>query len=119
MGIQSAFRPFWLNALISFLLAVPGWAVGLALSRLMMEDGDVGHLASRSLWWSWLPAIFFVGLAIGLVRAWSMNRAATGYRRATPGLSDNERVAAAKAVTRGPVPSEPAVRAAARTLAGR
>jgi hypothetical protein len=118
MGIQSIFRPFWVNALIAFSLGVPGLAIALSLSRLMMEDGDIGHLASQSIWLSWLPGILLGAFAIGLAGAWSKSRAATRYRRAAPGLSDGERMAAAKAVTRGPIPSEPAVRAAARTFAG-
>lgn len=117
MGIQSIFRPAWLNALMAFLFGVPAVAVALSLNRLAMEDSNVAHLASSSIWLSWLPFIFTAALVIGLVSAWSKSRTATRYRRATPGLSDDERMAAAKAVTDGSVPAEPSVRAAARTFA--
>lgn len=117
MGIQSVFRPFWWNALIAFMAAVPGLAIVMSLSRLATEDSNVGHLAARSVWLSWLPGIFFGALAIGLVSAWSKSRAAARYRRALPGLSDGQRMVAAKAVTRGSIPSDPAVRVAARTFA--
>lgn len=118
MRIRSIFRPIWLNALIDFFFGVLGVAVALGLNRLAMADSSVVHLASSSIWLAWLPFIITAALVIGLVSAWSKSRTATRYRRATPGLSDDERVAAAKAVTDGSVPTEPSVRAAARTFAG-
>ncbi|ORA36939.1 hypothetical protein [Mycobacterium aquaticum] len=118
MGIQSIFRPFWRKALHAFLFGVPGVAVALTLNRLAMEDSSVVHLAFSSLWLAWLPFIFTAALVIGLVSAWSKSRTATRYWHATPGLSDDERIAAAQAVSNGSVLAEPSVRAAGRTFAG-
>lgn len=87
------------------------------LQRVSFSDSDFSHLASGSLWRSWLPEIVIIAALIGLVVGWGNRRSARYYRRAAPGLTDAELASAITALTRDPIPSDPAVRAAAHTFA--
>jgi hypothetical protein len=113
MGLQGIFRPFWQTVLIALGMGLVTAALILILNRVAWRDGDLSHLASGSLWLSWWPKLIIVAVVIAFLIGWGNRRAARQCREAAPGLTDAELVSAVAAVTRGPIPPEPAVRAAA------
>lgn len=105
MSIRVMCAPLWMRWVIMSLL----FAAGLAVATVVVSPDMFG-------WGAWLVGCVVCCVVFGGLVAYGQRRYAGRYADALAGLDGEQRWAAITAVNRGPVPTDPAVTAAAVRL---